>query len=893
MGPLRNFHSMNPHWLRWTLLGVGAFFALALLLFGAFVAYVMPGVPSVATLLEARLAEPSVLMSADGKPIATFRRAKHERVTLDQVSPVAIRALIATEDRNFFEHGGIDLRRTFIAALKSLGGDVQGGSTLTQQLARNMFPEEIGRERSLTRKTREMILALRIERAYSKQKILETYLNTVPFLYNVVGIEMAARTYYDKSAAELNTLESATLVGMLKGSRMYNPVVNPDRSLERRNVVLASMVAVGMMTEEEQRALKDKPLQVRFNRDVIPTGPAPHFAEHVRKWLIQWADSRDYDIYADGLVVHTTIDASLQEAATAALERQAEMLQTIADVEWAQPAARVAATVPEAYAKLRGKTQPFEYFWKSHGNLLQEFVAESPEFVAERKGGKGHAETLAKLNADSAFMSRLRATKTRLEAGFVALDPASGEVRAWVGARDFKLDQFDHVVQAERQPGSTFKPFVYGAALEYGIPPSHTYVDEVVEIRLVDGKSWRPTDMSRASGESMTLREGLIKSKNTITVQVMRDVGVPGVVRLAQAMGVDRSKLDPVPSLALGTSPVTLLEMVSGYSTIAAAGQYRKPIMVKRIVDRHGKVLADFGMTENRRAMSERSALELIDIMRGVITQGTGTAIKNRFGITADLAGKTGTTQRNSDGWFIAMHPRLVAGAWVGFNDTRVTMRSSYWGQGGHNAIFIVGDFLKTTLGNGKLDASAQFPRPTPRVVVAAAPAPTQTQTQTETGEPGTGSDPAFTRLVRDPVFGNSGRPAKSAEEVARILEGMGREPETGRVSSTPPPALPPLPPRPGFEPQPAARPALEQPSPRPSFEQPSARPAFEPPSSRPSFETPASRPAFEPSTPRTIDPPAQARTIEPPSQAPAATPSLPVATPPSSLPPSPEGRSQ
>jgi penicillin-binding protein 1A len=853
--------------LRWVLVGVAAFFAAAVVLAGAFVATVMPGVPSAETLLEVRLAEPSVLLSTDGKPLATYRRAKHERVSLDQVSPVAIRALIATEDRNFFEHGGIDLRRTFIAALKSLAGDVQGGSTLTQQLARNMFPEEIGRERSLKRKVREMIAALRIERVYSKQKILETYLNTVPFLYNVVGIEMAARTYYDKSAAELDTLEAATLVGMLKGSRMYNPVVNPDRSFERRNVVLASMVAVGLMTEEEQRALRDKPLQVRFNRDVIPTGPAAHFAEHVRKWLIQWADNRDYDIYADGLVVHTTIDASLQEAAVAALGRQAGMLQTIADVEWAQPSARVAATVPEAYAKLRGKAQPFEHFWKTHDTLLQEFIAESPEFVAARKAGATHAAALAKLHADSAFLARLRAAKTRLEAGFVAIDPTSGEVRAWVGSRDFKLDQFDHVVQAERQPGSTFKPFVYGAALEHGIPPSHTYTDEVVEFRLADGKAWRPTDMSRASGESMTLREGLIKSKNTITVQVMRDVGVPGVVRLAQAMGVDRSKLDPVPSLALGTSPVTLLEMVSSYSTIAAAGEYRKPIMVKRIVDRHGKVLADFGATDSRRAMSERSALELIDIMRGVITQGTGTAIKNRFGIAADLGGKTGTTQRNSDGWFIAMHPRLVAGAWIGFNDTRVTMRSSYWGQGGHNAIFIVGDFLKTTLGR-QLDANAQFPRPLPKVVVAEAPA------QGESGEPASaGSDPAFTRLVRDPVFGSSGRPAKTAEEVGRILEGMGREPETGRVASFPLPAPPPL----------SARPAFELPSPRPAFEQPSARPAPEPP---------APRPAFEPSAPRTIDPPARASAIEAPPPA-AAPPPLPVATPPQSLRSSPQERSE
>jgi penicillin-binding protein 1A len=523
------------------------------------------------------------------------------------------------------------------------------------------------------------------------------------------------------------------------------------------------------------------------------------------------------------------------------------MLQTSAEVEWGQKSARVAATVPEAYAKLRGKVVPFEHFWKTHGELLDAFVSETPEFAAARKAGATHAAALAQLTADAAFMTRLRDDKTRLEASFVALDPASGEVRAWVGSRDFKLDQFDHVVQAERQPGSTFKPFVYGAALEHGINSGHTYVDEPVEFHLSDGKTWRPTDMGGASGQPMTLREGLVRSKNTITVQVMRDVGVPGVVRLAQAMGVDRSKLDPVPSLALGTSPVTLLEMVSGYSTIAGAGQYRKPITVKRIVDRHGKVLAEFG-TDGRRAMSERSAVELIDMMRGVITQGTGQAIKTRFGIVADLGGKTGTTQRNSDGWFIAMHPRLVAGAWVGFNDNRVTMRSNYWGQGGHNAIFIVGDFLRATLGKGRLDANAQFPRPPKPLIVAESLVQGTEQTQAPAG-----SDPVFLRLVRDPVFGSSPRPARTAEEVSRLMESMGREPETGRIAG-----------------------------PRPSIA----------PAAPPVVATPPSPLVVTPPSPSVATPPSSS-VVTPPSPSDATPPSWLVATPPPSLPPSPAEQSQ
>ena len=281
----------------------------------------------------------------------------------------------------------------------------------------------------------------------------------------------------------------------------------------------------------------------------------------------------------------------------------------------------------------------------------------------------------------------------------------------WVGSRDFELGQFDHVAQAARQPGSTFKPFVYGAALAAGIDPDKTYLDGDVQIDLGNGKFWRPTDMSGPSGNPMSLRDGLTFSKNTITAQVMQEVGPARVAALAKAMGVDRSKLDPVPSLALGSSPVTLYEMVSAYATIARQGQYHKPLMIKRITDRHGTVLADFG-AETRRGISADSAVELIDMMRGVVARGTGTQIKTRFGITADVAGKTGTTQNNTDGWFILMHPQLVAGAWVGFNDSRVTMRSNHWGQGGHNTILLVGDFFRETLKTAQLDAKVKFPPP-------------------------------------------------------------------------------------------------------------------------------------------------------------------------------------
>ncbi|HEY9381236.1 MAG TPA: penicillin-binding transpeptidase domain-containing protein, partial [Burkholderiales bacterium] len=308
-------------------------------------------------------------------------------------------------------------------------------------------------------------------------------------------------------------------------------------------------------------------------------------------------------------------------------------------------------------------------------------------------------------------MKRLQSDKTRLQAGFVAIEPSSGAVRAWVGSRDFSTDQYDHVSTAQRQPGSTFKPFVYGAALQDGMSSRQTFADVAVEIPMPDGSVWRPSDARGPSGEQISMRDGLVYSKNTITAQVMREIGTKRVVQLAQKMGVRDSKLTPVPSLALGTSPVTLLEMVTSYATIADQGRYKAPWLVWRITDKDGAVLAEFSR-ESDVAMKQETAVELIDILRDAVDEGTGQGIRNRFGIDADVAGKTGTTQSNADGWFILMHRQLVAGAWVGFNDPRVHMRSGYWGQGGHNALLVVGDFYRHALRARLIDPSARFPKP-------------------------------------------------------------------------------------------------------------------------------------------------------------------------------------
>ena len=619
-----------------------------------YVLVLIPFTPSVGDLRKAKSETPSVLMASDGTVLAEYKRVNRQWVTLDKISPNVINALIATEDRRFYQHHGIDLRRTAGAVLSTLSGELQGGSTITQQLARNLYPEEIGRSATVSRKVKEAITAIKIEAVYSKAEILETYLNTVPFLYNAFGIEMAAQTYFDKSAEKLDVLESATLIGMLKDTSYYNPVQNPKRSLQRRNLVLAQMVKTGKLDAVRVDALTKRPLRLNFERQGELQGPAPHLAQHLKKWLISWADSRGLNIYADGLRIRSTLDAGMQKAANQAVTRQLAQLQRLAD--------------------------------------------------RERKAGKEPAI---------------------LQAGFLAMDPRNGAVRAWVGSRDFALEQFDYVSQARRQPGSTFKPFVYGAAFLQGSSPNDTLIDQPVAIKTPGGGVWTPSDATPPTYQPFTLRDGLAYSKNTITAQLMQQVGPAQVARLAQAAGVRQSPLDVVPSLALGTSPVTLIEMVTAYGTIANGGQYMPPLTVAQVEDRSGQVLEAFAaVREKDLAMPRAESLTLVDAMRGVIDRGTGAAIRQRYGLQADLAGKTGTTQDNTDGWFIMMHPQLVAGARVGFNDNNAAMGS--WGEGARSALPVVGDVFQQALRQRWIDPNLEFDiersRPTP------APEPSQQQ---------------------------------------------------------------------------------------------------------------------------------------------------------------------
>ena len=351
--------------------------ALGLALLFAYAVILIPFTPSISNLRKAKIDQPAVLISSDGKRLATFKPMNREWVRLNQISPHVINALITTEDHRFYQHYGIDLRRTATGILRVFVGDPEGGSTLTQQLARNLYPEDIGRKRTITRKLKETITAIKIEYAYTKKEILETYLNTMPFFYNAFGIEMAARTYFDKPAQKLTVIESATLIAMLKGTSYYNPVLNPERALRRRNLVLSQMVKRGALSQADFDKLKARPIRLDFERQQEAVGPAPHLAVHIRKWLIDWADRNDLSIYADGLIVHTTIDSRLQALANQAVHRQMEALQTVADVEWGVSSERLLSSSANAYAEMRRRVQPFGYFWKTKPGLIDVFIRES------------------------------------------------------------------------------------------------------------------------------------------------------------------------------------------------------------------------------------------------------------------------------------------------------------------------------------------------------------------------------------------------------------------------------------------------------------------------------------------------------------------------------------
>lgn len=643
----------------------------------------------------------SIAYAETGEEIGRYHDENRTWVGYDRISQNATNALVATEDFRFFEHNGVDWRRLSSSIWLTLQGDPQGGSTITMQLARNLFPG-VGRDDSIERKLREIMTARRLEEAYSKTEIIEMYLNTVPFGYNAFGIEAASQVYFGKAAAELSPPEAALLIGTLKATTYYNPVRNPEESRQRRATVLGQMGKYGYLDPSQVAAFSESPLGLNFSTPDPANSPAPYFADFVEQWVQAWAEANNRDLYTGGLRIFTTLDMRLQDVAQRAVDVEGEQLHRVAAYEWSRRSSGLLSQSTSAYPK----AGTFPYFWQRHPEALDRALRQTTRYSALRDEGESQSQALLMLKADNAFVDSIKATTARLEASFVAIEPETGYVRAYVGGRDYRVSQFDRASQSRRQPGSTFKPFVYAAALNWGYAPDDRVLDAVRSYG-----SWRPANSGGgASGAAVTLRSGLTYSKNTISAALIDQIGAGEVVRTAQQAGIT-SPLQAVPSLALGTSEVTLLEMVGAYGTLASSGIRRTPVIVTRIEDSDGNVLAQFG-PQQQRALPASTSYAVLDMMRDVVDKGTAQRLRS-MGVRGDVAGKTGTTQESADGWFIAAHPDLVMGAWVGFDDRRLSFRTSYWGQGGHNALFVVGDFARDVQRSGlSLDPDARFQAP-------------------------------------------------------------------------------------------------------------------------------------------------------------------------------------
>ncbi|NQV73953.1 transglycosylase domain-containing protein [bacterium] len=664
----------------------------------------------------------TIAYTADGKELARFARQNRSWVTYDNISPHVINALWATEDHRFYDHWGLDIFRTIssvgqtvLAKLYIPGFDTQGGSTISQQLARNLYNTRIGREQTVGRKLKEMVTAVQLERRYTKAEILEMYLNTVEFGGNSFGIEAGARTFFGKAPFDLNESESAMMVGMLKGTTFYNPVRNPERARQRRNVVLSQMIKRDLLDPaylEEHRA---DSVGAVFLSSAITQSLAPHFAEAVRKELVRWSDQNGMDIYDDGLIVYTTLDSRMQAMAQIAVNKVLPCLEAVADWEWSEKGTETRVLSESACVYLDEDIDPWSAFWKQQPTLLRNAVKNSDRYRREVGRGANRDDLLGQLMADPAYMDSIKAEKTRLETGFVAMDPQTGFIKAWIGGRQLDKDWYDHVSIAERQAGSTFKPFVYTAAIDLGYDPYMTLVDDSVRIIDGSGNVWSPGNFGDMSGLPMTLKEGLAQSKNTISAQLIELIGPYQAAFYARRMGISTPLME-VPSLALGTSDVKLLEMTSAYSTFANGGLLYKPTLIWRIEDRMGNLLYE-AQSSPREALSEATAYTMADMLRAVIRSPQGSGIQMRYAYNLgdyDIAGKTGTTQNAADTWFMLIHPDLVVGNWIGFNDPAFTFRTRHWGQGARTALHVVGRFMRQVADSpdNLISKDSRFPTP-------------------------------------------------------------------------------------------------------------------------------------------------------------------------------------
>ncbi|BDD06194.1 penicillin-binding protein 1A [Aureibacter tunicatorum] len=668
----------------------------------------------------------SELYSSDGVLLGKYFRVHRSQVGYDEISPNIKNALIATEDNVFFEHAGISLRALYRVLWYSaiLRQDAGGGSTISQQLAKNLFQTRDDLEGSLAEidwriglviaKLKEWVVAVQLETSYTKEEIMAMYLNTVFFGSNSYGIEVASQTFFNKPQNLLTVEEAALLVGLVQRPSGYNPNRYPKAAKTRRNTVLNQMEKYGYLAEAKCDSLKELPIKLDYKVKNHNYGLATYFRSVIRDELMKWTKDNNYDLWEDGLKIYTTIDSRMQEYAEQAVEEHMKALQTKFDTQskgrtpWIDDKGKPIPNFIESEIK---RTQTYR-------DLKRSFDGDSVKIWQALKKPKDM--TVFSWNGDidttMSSLDSLKYYKKFLHTGFMAMDPHNGEVKAWVGGINHKYFKYDHVKYGKRQPGSTFKPIVYAAAIDNGYSPCYEVVDAPVTFPMPnqDPPTWTPQNSnSKFSGEVMTLRQAMARSINSITAFVMSKIGPQTVVNYAKRLGIS-SPLEPVPSLCLGVSDVSIYELIGAYSTFVNRGVYTQPRFITKIEDKNGTVLQEFPAI-TKEALNEETAYMMLYMLRGTTEEigGTGQGVGWELKRDNELGGKTGTTQNASDGWFMGVTKDLVAGAWTGGENRSVHFRSWVDGQGARTAMPIWKIFMTKVYADKELDVEkGAFPRP-------------------------------------------------------------------------------------------------------------------------------------------------------------------------------------
>ena len=699
----------------------GSLLLLVILFFIGVATGVFGTMPTFEELENPRTNLATEIYSADGKILGTYYVENRSNVRYAELSHYMPEALISIEDERFTEHSGIDTKALFRVAYGVLTGNKKGGgSTITQQLAKNLFPrgENLSAPKLVLRKFQEWITATKLEHNYSKEEIVAMYLNTVAYGHNAFGIRSAANTFFDKKPSEMTVEECALMAGVVNAPTRYSPIRNPERSLERRNLVLKKMTENGYLTQAEYDSVSQIPLDMsHFSIKDHNTGQATYFREYLRGELMNWAknnthaDGTHYNIYTDGLRIYTTIDSRMQSYAEDAVkEILGKDLQPLFFKHWKgvknapfsnltpdQIDARLESAMKQSdrYRSLVNEGMPYD-------SIKAEFERPVHMTVFSWKGP---------IDTVMSPMDSIRYYKWFLQAGLVSIETHTGHVKAYVGGLDFRFFKYDHVTQARRQVGSTFKPFLYSYAMgDSEFTPCTKIPNIPYTIEVSKGRFWSPSNGGGGGGE-ITLKSALAQSNNWISAYLMNHYGPEAIITHVRRLGVE-SPIEAVPSICLGACDLKLIEMVGAMSTFANQGVHVKPVFITRIEDKNGNVIYRNTPEENE-AMSELAAYKTVELMKGVVQSGTGTRLRTKFGFKNPIAGKTGTTQRNSDGWFMGITPDLTTGVWVGADDRNVHFRSTALGQGARTALPIWGTYMQKVYADKSLNISqGDFTKP-------------------------------------------------------------------------------------------------------------------------------------------------------------------------------------